>query len=85
MRTLGLGEIRLSSTSGVLPMAWTMSPYLPPQGRVSRSGAPIASESVVPVEGGSVTCDPEGVLPSTGRAYFFGAAQNLCPSTVTSR
>ena len=26
MRTPGLGERRLSSTSGVLPMAWTMSP-----------------------------------------------------------
>ena len=26
MRTPGLGERRLSSTSGVLPIAWTMSP-----------------------------------------------------------
>ena len=26
MRTPGLGENRLSSTSGVLPIAWTMSP-----------------------------------------------------------
>ena len=32
IRTPGLGLRRLSSTSGVWPMAWTMSPYRPPQG-----------------------------------------------------
>src|ERR687890_594704 len=46
MRTPGLGESRFSSTSGVLPIAWTMSPYLPPHGRFSRPGGSIASESV---------------------------------------
>src|SRR5436190_11676321 len=46
MRTPGLGESRLSSTSGVLPMASTMSPYLPPHGLLSRPGSSIASESV---------------------------------------
>src|SRR3954447_2108175 len=48
MRTPGLGENRLSSTSGVWPIAWTMSPYLPPHGRLSRRGSIIASKSVVP-------------------------------------
>src|SRR6184192_2481338 len=48
MRTPGLGENRLSSTSGVWPIAWTMSPYFPPHGRLSRRGSIIASKSVVP-------------------------------------
>src|SRR5438045_3569457 len=47
MRTPGFGERRFSSTRGVLPIAWTMSPYFPPQGRLSRRGSIIASESVV--------------------------------------
>src|ERR687891_2933414 len=46
MRTPGLGLKRRNSTSGVLPIAWTMSPYLPPQGRVSSPGSN-TSESVV--------------------------------------
>src|ERR687893_2119217 len=46
MRTPGFGLRRRSSTSGVLPIAWTMSPYLPPQGRVSSPGSS-TSESVV--------------------------------------
>src|SRR5919206_800851 len=49
MRTPGLGERRLSSTRGVCPMACTMSPYFPPQGRLSRRGSIIASKSVVPL------------------------------------
>src|SRR5919201_2659808 len=48
MRTPGLGENRLSSTSGVWPIACTMSPYFPPHGRLSRRGSIIASKSVVP-------------------------------------
>src|SRR4051794_25498146 len=47
MRTPGLGDNRFSSTSGVLPIDWTMSPYLPPQGRLPKCGSSIASESVV--------------------------------------
>src|SRR5689334_3183831 len=47
MRTPGFGDRRFNSTRGVLPMAWTMSPYLPPQGRLPRCGSSIASESVV--------------------------------------
>src|SRR3954470_17332372 len=47
MRTPGLGLSRRNSTSGVLPIAWTMSPYLPPQGLLSRRGSS-TSESVVP-------------------------------------
>src|SRR5919106_5966698 len=46
MRTPGLGLSRFSSTSGVLPMASTMSAYLPPHGRSVRRGSTIASESV---------------------------------------
>src|SRR5918998_3873792 len=46
MRTPGLGDRRFSSTSGVLPIARTMSPYFPPQGRFSRPGGCITSESV---------------------------------------
>src|SRR4051812_6854375 len=46
MRTPGLGDRRLSSTSGVLPMASTMSPYVPPQGRLRSMGSTITSESV---------------------------------------
>src|ERR671930_883903 len=49
MRTPGFGERRLSSTKGVCPMACTMSPYFPPQGRLSRRGSIIASKSVVPL------------------------------------
>src|SRR3954468_18601734 len=47
MRTPGLGLSRLNSTRGVLPIAWTMSPYFPPHGRLPRPGSIIASESVV--------------------------------------
>src|SRR5262245_24531884 len=47
MRTPGFGLSRRSSTSGVFPMAWTMSPYLPPQGLLS-SWDSSTSESVVP-------------------------------------
>src|SRR5689334_15155379 len=54
MRTPGFGDRRFSSTRGVLPMAWTMSPYLPPQGRLARCGSSIASESVVLQLGGYV-------------------------------
>src|SRR5829696_1443456 len=46
MRTPGFGDSRLSSTSGVWPIAWTMSAYLPPQGRFSSSGPSIASERI---------------------------------------
>src|ERR687896_2640040 len=46
MRTPGLGLRRRSSTRGVLPIAWTMSPYLPPHGLVSSPGSN-TSESVV--------------------------------------
>src|SRR5437764_11528776 len=49
MRTPGFGDRRLSSTRGVCPMACTMSPYFPPQGRLSRRGSIIASKSVVPL------------------------------------
>src|SRR4051812_14796403 len=55
MRTPGFGLSRLSSTSGVFPIASTMSPYLPPQGRLSRLGSSIASESVVPTSGPAIT------------------------------
>src|SRR5215204_1051535 len=48
MRTPGFGLSRRSSTSGVLPIAWTMSPYFPPQGLLSRRGSS-TSESVVPL------------------------------------
>src|SRR3954447_26014126 len=47
MRTPGFGLSRRNSTSGVLPIAWTMSPYMPPQGLLSRRGSS-TSESVVP-------------------------------------
>src|SRR3954469_23805974 len=76
MRTPGLGEMRFSSTSGVLPMACTMSPYLPPQGRVSRSGAPIASESVVPNQGAPQSHD---------RRFAEGLAALLSPVVRTRR
>src|ERR671921_2367873 len=46
MRTPGFGERRFSSTRGVCPIAWTMSPYRPPHGRFWRSGS-VTSESVV--------------------------------------
>src|SRR4051794_12934143 len=45
MRTPGLGDMRLSSTSGVCPIAWTMSPYFPPHGLLSRRGS-ITSKSI---------------------------------------
>src|ERR687898_1211435 len=48
MRTPGFGLSRRSSTTGVLPIAWTMSPYFPPQGLLSRRGSS-TSESVVPL------------------------------------
>src|ERR671919_2028440 len=46
MRTPAFGLKRRNSTSGVLPIAWTMSPYLPPHGLLSRRGSS-TSESVV--------------------------------------
>src|SRR3954462_14344288 len=47
MRTPGFGDRRRSSTSGVLPMAWTRSEYRPPQGRLARGGrADIALQTV---------------------------------------
>src|SRR4051794_25234803 len=55
MRTPGFGLNRFSSTSGVWPIAWTMSPYLPPHGRLSRRGSIIASESVVGYAHGRIT------------------------------
>src|SRR5215213_11600925 len=48
MRTSGLGLSERNRTSGVLPIAWTMSPYFPPHGRLSSRGSK-ASESVVPL------------------------------------
>src|ERR1700761_842824 len=45
-RTPGFGLRRFSSTSGVWPIAWMMSPYRPPQGLFSRRSAAIASGSV---------------------------------------
>src|SRR5215212_1051087 len=48
MRTSGLELSERKRTSGVLPIAWTMSPYFPPHGRLSSRGAK-ASESVVPL------------------------------------
>src|ERR671923_371030 len=53
MRTPGFGLSRLSSTSGVLPIAWMMSPYLPPHGRLSSRGSS-TSESVVPLHGARI-------------------------------
>src|SRR4051794_32493093 len=46
MRTPGLGLSRLSSTSGVLPIAWTRSPYRPPHGRFCRGGT-VTSKRIV--------------------------------------
>src|SRR4051794_37190686 len=46
-RTPGLGLRRRSSTSGVLPIACTMSAYRPPQGRFSRGGTD-TSRRIVP-------------------------------------
>src|SRR3954451_961822 len=46
MWTSGLGLSERSRTSGVLPIAWTMSPYFPPHGRLSSRGSK-ASERVV--------------------------------------
>src|SRR3954467_13387466 len=47
MRTPGLGESGGSSTSGVLPMAWTRSVKGPPQGRLASGGrADIALQTV---------------------------------------
>src|ERR1700730_7087549 len=45
-RTPGFGLRRFSSTSGVWPIAWMMSPYRPPQGLFSRRLATIASRSL---------------------------------------
>src|SRR3954452_3420778 len=46
-RTPGLGLRRRSSTSGVLPIAWTMSVYRPPHGRFCRGGTD-TSRRIVP-------------------------------------
>src|SRR5215210_4325833 len=71
MRTPGLGLSRRSSTSGVFPIAWTMSPYLPPQGLLSRPGSS-TSESVVPGHPGSP--DDERIVVRVRRR---AAAQEL--------
>src|SRR5919198_487598 len=72
MRTPGLGESRLSSTSGVWPMASTMSPYLPPQGLLPRSGSSIASESVASGERVPCRAVASGRVLLTGFPGFIG-------------
>src|ERR687895_440914 len=87
MRTPGLGLRRRNSTSGVLPIAWTMSPYLPPQGRVSSPGSS-TSESVVRcragLEGDVLLTEPgllrqDGVLVRVGGRAAAQEAQRLVP------
>src|SRR5918999_790633 len=87
MRTPGLGLRRRNSTSGVLPIAWTMSPYLPPQGRVLSPGSS-TSESVVRcragLEGDVLLTEPgllrqDGVLVRVGGRAAAQEAQRLVP------
>src|SRR5581483_8120062 len=74
MRTPGRGERRFSSTRGVCPIAWTMSPYLPPHGRLSRRGSIIASKSVV------LGFDPlQPGLRQTVLAYAGEHGVEICP------
>src|SRR3954451_19944938 len=77
MRTPGRGDSRLSSTSGVLPIASTMSPYLPPHGLFSRPGSSIASESVATA--GSAEWLPSGAVAG-GRVLLTG-----CPGFIGRR
>src|SRR3954471_15508895 len=72
MRTPGRGERRLSSTSGVFPIASTMSPYLPPQGLLSRPGSSIASESVASAERVPCRAVAAGRVLLTGFPGFIG-------------
>src|SRR3954447_16361130 len=71
MRTPGLGLSRRNSTRGVLPIAWTMSPYLPPQGLLSRRGSS-TSESVV-----TGIIDDEGVVVRVRRGAAAQEAERL--------
>src|SRR4051795_4644394 len=73
MRTPGLGLSRLSSTSGVLPIAWTRSPYRPPHGRFSRGGSG-TTQRIVPGRPSMATRAPRflslglhGLLERRGR------------------
>src|SRR3954468_5725238 len=72
MRTPGCGERRFSSTSGVLPIASTMSPYLPPHGLLSRRGSSIASESVASAERVPCRAVADGRVLLTGFPGFIG-------------
>src|SRR3954452_9696964 len=72
MRTPGCGERRLSSTRGVFPIASTMSPYLPPQGLLSRPGSSIASESVASAERVPCRAVAAGRVLLTGFPGFIG-------------
>src|SRR5436305_7751345 len=51
MRTPGLGLRRLSSTMGVWPIDWTMSPYRPPHGLFLSCSAAIALLMIATVAG----------------------------------
>src|SRR3954466_5969634 len=72
MRTPGCGERRFSSPRGVFPVASTMSPYLPPQGLLSRPGSSIASESVASAERVPCRAVAAGRVLLTGFPGFIG-------------
>src|ERR671911_1815702 len=71
MRTPGFGLRRRSSTSGVLPIAWTMSPYFPPHGLLSRRGSSTSESVVVGSPGGADYRHPV----STVSSCEYGGAQ----------
>ncbi len=58
IRTPGLGDRRGSSTSGVLPIDCTMSPYRPPQGLFLSGWAAITSGNIATLAGRSRNPSP---------------------------
>src|SRR5688572_12954510 len=73
MRTPGLGLKRLSSTSGVFPIDWTRSPYLPPHGRLSRRGSSTS---------GSVGRRPPGSAPRLGERAPEAQLEDVRPDLL---
>ena len=82
----GLGLSLRSSTSGVFPIACTMSPYLPPHGRLSRRGSSTSESVVLPLHRparrrcGSRTLDPKEWTVKAALALVVAALALAVPA-----
>ena len=84
MRTPGLGESRFSSTSGVCPIARTMSEYLPPHGRFSSEGPSVTSKRIA-VEHGPSDIGREPAIHDEARTRRSRAANGAARARTRTR